>query len=78
MAGKVDPNGIKVRLGDEASALLALKATRLRMSTGEYLRNLVMVHLYGVDELTKLHRQRLEVVSQVGPDAGPEPALTRP
>ena len=70
VVGKVDPNGRKVRLPDEADGMLVAKATEVGMSPGEYLRELVMVHLYGVDELARMHRSRLLSLAQPGVSAG--------
>lgn len=77
-AFKVDPNGHKVRLGEEADVLLMVRAAHEGMSTGEYLRELVMVHLYGVDGLAKLHLERLSRLARHGPGDGPALTLPRP
>lgn len=68
LAGKVDPNGRKVRLPDEADAMLVLRAMRAGKSPGEYLRDLVMVHLYGADELLKVQQSYLTGLARSRPD----------
>lgn len=65
--GKVSPNGHKVRLPAEADELLVSRARRSGMSVGQYLSKLAMLHLYGVDELVRMQRQELEVLSRSGP-----------
>lgn len=67
LGGKVDANGIKVRLPEDAATLLALLAVRAGRSPGEYARDVLMVHLYGVDELVKVHRDYYASLSRKRP-----------
>lgn len=60
--GKCDAEA-KVRLPDAVKLDLVRVAHEHGMNESEFLRELIMVRLYGVDEVQSLYRSRLEMVA---------------
>lgn len=60
--GKCDSE-VKARLPSAVKDDLMLEARRNGMTDSEFLRELIMIRLYGMDEVHSLYRARLEMVA---------------
>jgi hypothetical protein len=61
---------VKVRVDDETKDELDRLAFEAGMGLAEFLRELVMIRVYGRDHVARLHRTRLSLVAGIGPDEG--------
>lgn len=61
---------IKVRVDDETKDELDRLAFDAGMGLAEFLRELLMIRIYGRDHVARLHRSRLAMVAGIGPDEG--------
>jgi hypothetical protein len=61
---------VKVRLDDETREELDRIAYDAGMGLSEFLRELVLIRVYGRDHVARLHKTRLSLVAGVGPDEG--------
>lgn len=60
--GKCDAE-VKTRLPGAVKDDLMIEARRAGMSDSEFLRELIMLRLYGLDEVHSLYRARLQMVA---------------
>ncbi len=63
-------NEIKVRLPDEVKFAAERKASELGIPLGEYLRELVIVNIFGVEHAVSVHAKRLQLVATIGAEIG--------
>jgi hypothetical protein len=61
---------IKVRVDDDTKDELDRLAFEASMGLAEFLRELVMIRVYGRDHVARLHRSRLALVAGIGPEEG--------
>ncbi|MEZ7524034.1 ribbon-helix-helix protein, CopG family [Burkholderia vietnamiensis] len=61
---------IKTRVDDDTRDELDRLACEAGMGLSEFLRELVMVRVYGRDHVVRLHRTRLAMVAGIGPEEG--------
>lgn len=61
----------KVNLAEETGELLNRESRRLGMTQSEFLRELIMLRLHGLDYVRRLYDERLAVVAGNGPEPGP-------
>lgn len=69
--GKCDSD-IKFRVPEQVKLDLAREASKLGLGESEFLRELVMVRLYGIDAVLSMDRQRLTAVAGTGERIGHE------
>jgi hypothetical protein len=67
--GKAD-TPLKTSVSEEVAQLVAQKARALGVTTAEYLRDLVMENVYGVDVLLSMHENYLKGLVQKGTSNG--------
>ncbi|AGW94626.1 hypothetical protein N234_31750 [Ralstonia pickettii DTP0602] len=60
---------IKTRVDDVTRDELDRLACEAGMGVSEFIRELVMVRVHGLDRVARLHRSRLAMVAGCGPDA---------
>lgn len=61
---------VKARVDDDTKDELDRLACEAGMGVSEFLRELVMIRVYGRDHVARLHRARLAMVAGIGPDEG--------
>ena len=59
---------MKVRVDDDTRDELDRLAYEAGMAVSEFLRELVMIRVYGRDHVARLHRTRLALVAGIGPN----------
>jgi hypothetical protein len=67
--GKCDTE-VKAHVPSEVADLAQKKARMLGVPISEYMRDLLIVNLYGVEHVRKLQEERLNVLAQNGPTKG--------
>lgn len=67
--GKCDAEA-KFRLPSDALDDLQREARKVGMGVSEFLRDLTLCRLYGVDYMVRMHAERLRVVAGNGPTSG--------
>lgn len=63
----------KTRLPEVTDAELRARAAAAGRPVGEYMRDLINVHLYGVEHLVSVYREYLEGLSLNRAGIGPQP-----
>lgn len=61
---------VKVRVDDETKDELERLAFDAGMGTSEFLRELVLIRVYGREHVARVHRSRLDLVAGIGPEEG--------
>ncbi|RQZ17255.1 ribbon-helix-helix protein, CopG family [Burkholderia sp. Bp9031] len=61
---------IKTRVDDDTRDELDRLAGDAGLNLSEFLRELIMVRVYGRDHVVRLHRARLAMVAGIGPEEG--------
>jgi hypothetical protein len=61
---------VKVRVDDDTKDELDRLANDAGMGLSEFLRELMMIRVYGQDQVVRLHRARLALVAGSGPEEG--------
>lgn len=59
---------VKANVDAETKEELDRLAFEAGMNTSEFLREMVMIRVYGRDHVVRLHRSRLNVVAGIGPE----------
>jgi hypothetical protein len=69
--GKCTAELPKVRVPDETAEIIRRKAIDSGYtSVTEYLKQLILINAYGIDTVTRLQKERLEMVAKSGEEKG--------
>jgi hypothetical protein len=69
--GKCDTE-VKTHLPSDVAELAQKKARLLGVPISEYVRDLLIVNLYGIEHVRKLQEDRLKVLASNGPESSPD------
>ena len=61
---------VKARIDDDTKDELDRLAFEAGMGVSEFVRELLMIRVYGRDHVARLHRARMVMVAGIGPDEG--------
>lgn len=61
---------IKVRIDDDTRDELERLAFEAGMDLAQFLRELVMIRVYGIDHIARLQERRLSLVAGIGDEEG--------
>lgn len=70
--GKLTAELPKVKVSEETHEAATIEARKSGLTLSEWVRDLVMIRVHGIDMVLKMHQARLNVVSGNAPDEGEE------